>query len=118
MASTSSPLVPLAIGLVAVGAVWAMSTGTAAGKSVGMGLAGNTDAVKWTNSGWQGIAQGLTQDMTDPYDIAVQTARAVFPFQTWPTTASAPADRRALWTKIQLDVGGFLSAPTQARFVG
>ena len=83
-----------------------------------MGLAGNTDAVLWGNSPWELIATELSGTMSDSYDIAVQTARQVFPFQTWPTTASAPAARRNLWARIQLDVSAYLSAPKQARFLG
>ncbi|MCH7511752.1 MAG: hypothetical protein IIB19_05230 [Chloroflexi bacterium] len=122
MATGAAPVpafVPLALGLAVMGMAFALVLpGPPSEGKREMGLAGNTDAVKWGRSGWEIIATQASGTMSDSYDIAVQTARQVFPMQTWPTTASAPADRRKLWARIQLDVAQYLARPATMGLVG
>ena len=123
MASGPAPIpafVPVALGLAVMGIAFALVLPgpPSESKEKALGLAVNTDAVLWGNSPWELIATELSGTMSDSYDIAVQTARQVFPLQTWPTTASAPADRRKLWARIQLDVSAYLATPPTARAQG
>ena len=120
MGNNVSSFVPLALGLAVMGIAFALVLPgpPSESKEKALGLAGNTDAVLWGNSPWELIATELSGTRGDSYDIAVQTARQVFPLQTWPTTASAPADRRKLWARIQLDVSAYLATPPTARAQG